>query len=94
MQEQVHFMMPGWIELEKLYICGVRQPGQRMPVGCGVGGERPRHRAPVQTGLYMEVVEDVVGVIIVGKRMAANRIVKGESCNNQEETECELLAAW
>ncbi len=92
-QEQVHVVMPRRIELKKLNIRGVRQPGQRMPVGSGEGGEGPPHRAPMQTGLHMEIVEDVVRVIVVGKWVIVDRIVKGDSCEYQEKTECEFLAA-
>ncbi len=92
-QYEVDVMVSGWIELEELDIRGVRQPGYRMPVGRGVGGKRPRHRAPVQSGLHMEVVEDVVCVVVVGEWLVVDRVIQGDGCDHQEKAEYEFLAA-
>ena len=92
-QQQIHIMVRAGIELKELDIGSVREPGQRMPIGRGEGGKRPGHRAPVQTGLDVKVVEDVVGIIVVGKGMTIDRVVKNDGRNYQEKTESEYLAA-
>ena len=69
MQQQVHVVMAGRIELEKLAIQGVRKPGQRMPVGLIESCERPMHRVPVQPLLHVQVVRDVTRVIVIDEGM-------------------------
>src|SRR5271165_6514733 len=93
MQEQIYIMVRPGIELKELDIGSVREPGQRMPIGRGEGSERPRYRAPVQTSFDMKVVEYVVGIIVVGKGMVIDRVVKNDRRNDQEKTKSEYPAA-
>src|SRR5271157_766659 len=65
-----------------------------MPIGSGIGCERPRHSAPVQPGLYVEVVSDVVRVVVIGKWMVVDRVIQEDCGNYQEEADCNYLAPW
>ena len=87
MQEQIHYVVAGGMQLEKLAIQGVRKPGQRMPVGLIKSCERPMHRVPVQPLLHVQVGRDVTRVIVIDKRMLVDGIVKrqGGDCEQKSE---------
>ena len=45
MQQQVHLMMAGRVQLKKLAVEGVRQPSHGVPVGFIVGSKGPLRRS-------------------------------------------------
>ena len=86
-QEQIYVVVTGGIQLKKLAIQGVREPGQRMPVGLIVSGERPLDRVPLQAGLHVHVFRDVDGVVVVDERMLVYRIVEREGRDRQQKAQ-------
>ena len=59
MQEEIYIVVSGGIQIKKLAIQRVREPGQRMPIRLIVGGECPLDCVPVQTGLHVQIFRDV-----------------------------------
>ena len=57
------------IQAEELAVGHVRNPGERMPVAGVKGGERPAEVRPVQAVFDERIFGDVVGVVIVDKRV-------------------------
>src|SRR5271167_2250 len=80
-------MVPSRIELKKPVIEGVREPGQRMPVGRIVGGEGPCQRVPGQTRFHVEVIGHIFVVIVVDEWMVIYRKVQCKSRPYEEKTE-------
>ena len=70
--------MASRIKLKKLAIQGVREPGQRMPIGLIVGGECPLDRVPVEPVLNVNVLGDIAIVVVIDERMMNRRVVKSE----------------
>ena len=76
MQQRVGVMVSGWIQMEELAIEHVGEPGERMPVALVIAGERPLDRLPIETIANVSVVRYVAIVVVVDKRMPADRVVE------------------
>ena len=91
MQQKIDDVRPGGIQAEELEVERVREPGERMPVRRGVGGERPLHRVPLEAGLDVYVLGYVQVVIVVDEREMANRVIDRERGNGEEKSEKDRL---
>jgi hypothetical protein len=78
MQQNVYVVMANRIELEKLAIQGVRQPGHRMPVRGLKAGECPFHGVPGQTCAHVSVISDVKIVVEICEVVMNDRVVEGK----------------
>src|ERR1700757_4162528 len=79
-------MMSGGIVAEPLIVSGVRQPGERVPVGGVVSGEGPGERLPAQARLHMIVDGDVDIVVVVNERMRLDGRVERNGEQREKET--------
>src|SRR5208283_585471 len=80
-------MVPSRIELKKPVIEGVREPGQRMPVGYIVGSEGPCQRVPGPTRFHVEVIGHIFVVIVVDERMVIHRKIQCKGRPYEEKAE-------
>src|ERR1700691_5555592 len=87
-------MMAGGIEMKKLGIESVREPGQRMPVRLIERGERPFDRVSMQAGPHLQVAGDIAVVIEVYKTIARHRVVEDERDHHQQEPKYQFVMRW
>ena len=85
MEKHVLIVMAGRIQAEHLDVEGVRDPGQRMPVGGIAVEKRPGYRAQGQAVLDVRVLGYVLGVIEVGEGMLVYRRINGEGNEGEQK---------
>ena len=90
-QKQIYIMVTSSIEVKELNVRSMREPGEGMPIGRRESRKRPRQGSPVQTGPDVKVVEDIICIIVVRERLAADREVQYDGRNRQQQTESEYL---
>jgi hypothetical protein len=75
--------MTCWVQLEELAIESVRQPGERMPISCVKGCERPFHRVPGQTCAHVIVMQKIDFVVEVREPVMDDRSVESQRQKRQ-----------
>src|ERR1039458_7228468 len=95
MQQDVDFMMGGWVQTEQLAIQSMGKPGQRMVVSGVIGCECPLHRRPSEARSDMWVVGEVRVVVVVEKPVVSYGAVTDEHDGNQKQgkKDCVVLGA-
>ena len=85
MQQDVDFMMGGWVQTEQLAIQSMGKPGQRMVVSGVIGCECPLHRRPSEARSDVWVVGEVRVVVIVEKPVVSYGAVEGKRGGKEQE---------
>ena len=75
------------VQLKKLNVRLMRQPGEGVPVGVLSGRKRPLHVLPRQALEYVIVIGDVTFVVQINEAVMGDAIVKSQGEQNQRETQ-------
>ena len=87
MNRDVDVVRAGGIVAEELPIQRMREPCQRMPVRGIARRQRPLDGLPMQAGLDVNVLGDVVGVVVVGEGLSVDGVVDGQDRCRQHQAQ-------
>ena len=90
MQQQIHIVRAGGIEIEELAIERVRKPGDGMPRADMIGGEGPAHGVPGEAVLHVRILRDVESVVVVDEGIVIDAGIERDSDDDEGEAEHEL----
>ena len=91
MQQHVHIVRAGRIQIEELAIQSVREPRQRMPRADAIGGEAPADGVPGHAVLHHGVLRDVDRVVVVDEREAVDAQIQRRGNDDEDQAEREIL---
>ena len=87
MQQDIHVVMSGWVQAEKLAVERVGKPGQGMPVRHIVSGESPFHGRPRQARPDVRILRNVLIVVIAEETVVNHGVVRHKHNGGQQQTQ-------
>ena len=85
MEQDIHIVITRRVQLEKLIVQSVREPGDRVPVGRVTAGECPGYGFPRQSAANVRIVGDVNVVVKIGESIVRCTVVDGQRGQKQQQ---------
>src|SRR5579872_1371182 len=84
-KHEIGQVMAGRVQSVKLTIKGMREPRERVPVLRISGIKGPDENLPTQSPVYNGIVDDIVLIVKIDKRIVGDRAINSRSPDDQKQ---------